>query len=43
MLNTMIIYMGLTETESPTFLYVLEYVRSVQILCATLLPAIIGM
>ena len=43
MLNTMIIYMGLTETEAPTFLLVLENVRSIQILCATLLPAIIGM
>ena len=38
----MIIYMGLTETEFPKFLLVLENVRSVQILCSLLLAAIIG-
>ena len=43
LLNTMIIYMGVTETESPTFLFVLENVRSIQILCSTLSPALIGM
>ena len=42
LLNTMIIYMGVTETESPTFLFILENVRSIQILCSTLLPALIG-
>ena len=42
LLNIMIIYMGLTETEFPKFLLVLENVRSVQILCSLLLAAIIG-